>query len=134
MKHQGTCGSDVIHTETCLYDRYLCISCGYEWTKRKRRRAGMPEDQCGWKVPCAAHPPKPDTIEDHGGRHVEYPETHEVGNVVLHNIEEIQEMLRDRQSNDFGVQIANDGRVWICVNGIALIRFKPDRKKGDSTA
>jgi len=25
----------------------------------------------------------------------------------------------------FGIQIAKDGRVWICVDGEALIRFKP---------
>lgn len=28
---------------------------------------------------------------------------------------------------DFGIQISKDGRVWICVNGIALVRFKPTR-------
>jgi len=27
---------------------------------------------------------------------------------------------------DFGIQIARDGRVWICVNGKAFIRFKPN--------
>jgi hypothetical protein len=32
---------------------------------------------------------------------------------------------------DFGIQIAKDGRVWICVNGQALIRFKPIKKKED---
>jgi len=26
---------------------------------------------------------------------------------------------------DFGVQIARDGRVWICVDGVAFIRFLP---------
>jgi hypothetical protein len=26
---------------------------------------------------------------------------------------------------DLGIQIARDGRVWICVNGIAVLRFKP---------
>ena len=25
----------------------------------------------------------------------------------------------------FGVQIADDGRVWVCVNGITFLRFKP---------
>ena len=23
----------------------------------------------------------------------------------------------------FGVQVANDGRVWVCVNGVAWLRF-----------
>jgi len=27
-----------------------------------------------------------------------------------------------------GIQIAKDGRVWICLDGIALIRFKPKLK------
>ncbi len=28
---------------------------------------------------------------------------------------------------DFGIQIASDGRVWICIDGVAFIRFKPTR-------
>ena len=28
----------------------------------------------------------------------------------------------------FGIQIAKDGRIWICVNGIAFLRFKPIKK------
>jgi len=27
---------------------------------------------------------------------------------------------------DIGIQIGPDGRIWICVNGIALIRFNPN--------
>lgn len=27
---------------------------------------------------------------------------------------------------DFGIQIATDGRVWVCINGIAFLRFKPE--------
>ena len=26
---------------------------------------------------------------------------------------------------DIGIQIARDGRIWICVDGEAFIRFKP---------
>jgi len=26
---------------------------------------------------------------------------------------------------DFGLQVAKDGRIWICLNDQALIRFKP---------
>ena len=29
---------------------------------------------------------------------------------------------------EFGVQISEDGRVWVCVNGIAFLRFKPTPK------
>jgi hypothetical protein len=27
----------------------------------------------------------------------------------------------------FGIQVAADGRVWVCVNGITFLRFKPRR-------
>lgn len=30
---------------------------------------------------------------------------------------------------DFGIQIAEDGRVWICVGNRAFIRFKPLEEK-----
>jgi hypothetical protein len=30
-----------------------------------------------------------------------------------------------------GIQIAADGRVWICVNGISILRFRPKLKGGD---
>lgn len=26
---------------------------------------------------------------------------------------------------DFGIQIASDGRVWICINDVAALRFQP---------
>lgn len=26
---------------------------------------------------------------------------------------------------DLGIQISHDGRVWLCINGIAFLRFKP---------
>jgi hypothetical protein len=32
---------------------------------------------------------------------------------------------------DLGIQIAVDGRVWICINGEAVIRFRPYHKGGD---
>ena len=31
-------------------------------------------------------------------------------------------------AGDFGIQIAEDGRVWVCINGLAFIRFKPTNK------
>ena len=30
---------------------------------------------------------------------------------------------------DFGIQISIDGRVWICIDGQAFIRFKPLKKR-----
>jgi len=30
---------------------------------------------------------------------------------------------------DFGIQVAEDGRVWICINGISFLRFIPKIKK-----
>ena len=60
--------------------------------------------------------------------YTEYPETHTAGNVQLLNLDEVRAMLSANQTNDFGLQVAHDGRVWVCINGMALIRFKPDRK------
>lgn len=31
----------------------------------------------------------------------------------------------DLQDCHFGVQVADDGRVWVCVNGMSFLRFKP---------
>jgi hypothetical protein len=36
--------------------------------------------------------------------------------------------LRTIQCN-IGVQIAPDGRIWVCIDGKAFIRFKPFRPK-----
>jgi hypothetical protein len=29
---------------------------------------------------------------------------------------------------DLGIQIAKDGRVWICIDGVAFLRFRPASK------
>jgi len=63
----------------------------------------------------------------------EYPETHQYGLVTVENLDLIAKGLSGNPysfglEGDFGVQIAEDGRVWINVNGIALIRFKPTEK------
>ena len=55
----------------------------------------------------------------------DFPETHKQGHVSLENKEMIEQM--NLHDCDFGVQISHDGRVWVCINGIAFIRFKPDR-------
>lgn len=37
----------------------------------------------------------------------------------------IEADIKSSLNCDFGIQISTDGRVWICVDGIAFIRFKP---------
>lgn len=58
----------------------------------------------------------------------DWPETHRTGCVEVLNTDEVGKALAEYPNSvDLGVQIAWDGRVWLCVNGIAWIRFKPDR-------
>lgn len=52
-----------------------------------------------------------------------FPETHRTGHVSIENLEMIQQM--DLLHADFGIQIASNGQAWICVNGVAFVRFKP---------
>jgi len=54
----------------------------------------------------------------------EYPETHQFGNISIENLPESRFI-----EGDLGIQIADDGRVWVCINGIAFIRFKPVKKE-----
>jgi hypothetical protein len=58
----------------------------------------------------------------------EYPETHQVGSIT---IDKIPRSLRIK--GDLGIQIAEDGRVWICINGESFMRFRPENqlKGGD---
>ena len=35
--------------------------------------------------------------------------------------------MMDLQDCEVGIQLSADGRIWLCVNGTALIRFKPRR-------
>lgn len=55
-------------------------------------------------------------------RIIPYKETHQTGIIYIEN------KVLDFKSGviyDFGIQIASDGRVWICIDDIAYIRFKP---------
>ena len=54
----------------------------------------------------------------------DYPETHKYGFISFE-----QEIKHEGIKGDFGIQIAKDGRVWICIDGQALIRFKPLKKE-----
>lgn len=73
----------------------------------------------------------------------DYPETHQQGFISIENLpDELRQAGFDLDGNeavyvrpgmfkgDFGIQVAKDGRVWVCINGIAFIRFKPDDKGG----
>ena len=57
-----------------------------------------------------------------------FPETHKQGLLSIENLERIQQM--NKLDVDVGVQIAHDGRIWLCVEGMAFIRFKPHWKQG----
>jgi len=69
----------------------------------------------------------------------EYPETTQHGVISIENVPEemYHEFIRGRYntpvciSGDLGIQIAEDGRVWVNVNGIAFLRFKPMQKAPD---
>lgn len=49
-----------------------------------------------------------------------YPELHQKGLITIE-----QNLDSGGKIGDFGIQVADDGRVWVCVDGQALIRFKP---------
>jgi len=51
----------------------------------------------------------------------EYPETHQTGLISIENLA----IHKDIPHGDFGVQIASDGRVWVCIDGVSILRFKP---------
>jgi len=51
-----------------------------------------------------------------------FPPMKEIHCTGIISIENIPERM---VQGTLGIQIAEDGRVWICVNGIALLRFKP---------
>jgi len=59
----------------------------------------------------------------------EYNELHQQGSISVENLEIITgESIAPRSfhmEGDLGIQVAKDGRVWVCINGIAFLRFKP---------
>jgi hypothetical protein len=56
-----------------------------------------------------------------------YPETHINGIISVENMPDELESDPGYMKGDFGIQISEDGRVWICINGEAFIRFSPHR-------
>lgn len=58
----------------------------------------------------------------------EYPEVQQEGLISIEN----SELLRNGISKGYlGIQIAKDGRIWICIDGVAFLRFKPKVKEGN---
>ena len=57
---------------------------------------------------------KPDPIP-------EIPLTHTQGHLS------IESNMKGQLDCDFGIQIAHDGRIWICIDDQAFIRFKPNQ-------
>ena len=52
-----------------------------------------------------------------------YEETHIDGIISLENdcFKETDGMMK----GDIGIKINEDGRIWVCINGVSFIRFKP---------
>jgi len=57
----------------------------------------------------------------------EYLETHQQGIISIENIPTMLGWDGSYMEGDLGIQIANDGRVWVCIDGVAFLRFKPKR-------
>ena len=56
----------------------------------------------------------------------EYKETHQKGMLSIEN----KDLCKlSGKEVDFGLQVSSDGRVWICIDGSAFIRFKPSYKE-----
>ncbi len=61
---------------------------------------------------------------------VKVPETHQQGFLSIENLDMIVNNVEvDRMNCDVGLQTSPDGRIWLCVNGIAFIRFKPKQRR-----
>lgn len=58
--------------------------------------------------------------EKRGRKVKSYPEMHQTGHLSVE-----RPLLRGLKECDFGVQIAEDGRVWVCIDGEAFLRFSP---------
>ena len=51
-------------------------------------------------------------------------EIHQQGSLSIENVEHVL-MDVDLMKCDLGLQTHSDGRVWVCINGVAFLRFKP---------
>lgn len=54
----------------------------------------------------------------------EFTETHMQGTISIENVPE--ELTKFKyMKGDIGLQVSKDGRIWICINGMAFLRFSP---------
>jgi len=51
-----------------------------------------------------------------------YPEQHAKGTIFIENVPDSSVI-----KGDIGVQVAVDGRIWVCINGLAFLRFSPHK-------
>jgi hypothetical protein len=51
-----------------------------------------------------------------------YPERHFQGLISIE-----KEIPKSYFSGDIGIQIGGDGRIWVCIDGEAFIRFRPQK-------
>ena len=61
----------------------------------------------------------------------EYPPLYQEGHLSIEDDTVIKRL--DLQNCQFGIQVCRDGRVWVCVNGMAYLRFKPGKVTGGPT-
>jgi len=64
-------------------------------------------------------------------RRLDFPEVAEIHQRGLLGVENLEHVLSLHSAGalvdcDVGLQTHFDGRIWICVNGIAFLRFKPN--------
>lgn len=50
-----------------------------------------------------------------------YEEAHQIGQVFIEKT-----LYQGRYECDIGIQIGTDGRIWICIDGITVLRFSAD--------
>ena len=53
-----------------------------------------------------------------------YEETHMEGTILLDN----NPFFQSHIEGNLGILITEDGRMWICIDGLSFIRFTPKRK------
>jgi len=59
----------------------------------------------------------------------EMEETHCKGTLEIHD--DWKRFTDDITDCDLGLQVSYDGRVWLCINGIVFVRFKPNMEEKD---
>lgn len=56
--------------------------------------------------------------------HKEYDLEHDEGTITIDNVPDKKAFI-----GDLGIQISEDGRVWICIDGLSFLRFTPRKNK-----